>query len=483
VPARHQHHPRDPRGLAGGSGALGLSGAAAGGVRRLIIRTDGAARGNPGPASAGAALIDADRPGAERPDASPLATISEALGRQTNNVAEWTAVVRALDLAAELGADEVFLLLDSMLVVEQIRGRWRVKDAKLALLRDEAIAGLRRFRRWSARHVPRSENATADALANEALDRVAAGGPALVVRRPPAGPGREAASSTQLDMELAAAAVPGGAIELESGFDPGDAGPAPGRLLVRILGSGTSQGIPRIACDCAVCTSTDPHDRRYRASALLTFGERRVLLDCGPDFKWQALAANIRQLDAVLLTHEHQDAIGGLDELRRFNELHGASIPIHARSDDLDVIVGRFAYAFSPGGRAYTGAPQLRPVVLDGPFLVGGRRFVPVPVVHADRVITGYRTGGFAYCSDVQRIDEDGRALLRDLDVLVISALRDLPHPTHQTVSEALAIIEALRPRRAYLTHLDHELGHAALTARLPAGVEVAWDGLELELA
>lgn len=482
MPAGHQHHPRDPGGFAGGGGALGLSGAAAGGVRRLIIRTDGAARGNPGPASAGAALIDADRPGAERPDAPPLATISEALGRQTNNVAEWTAVVRALDLAAELGAEEVLLLLDSMLVVEQLRGRWRVKDAKLAPLHDEAIAGLRRFRRWSARHVPRSENATADALANEALDRVAAGGSALVVRRPPAGSGGAAASSTQLGMELGTGDEPGGTIALEAGFDPGDAGPDPGRLIVRFLGSGTSQGIPRIACDCLVCTSTDPHDRRYRASALLAFGDRRVLVDCGPDFKWQALAAGLRRLDAVLLTHEHQDAIGGLDELRRFNELHGEYLPVHAPPEDLDVVVGRFAYAFRPGQRAFVGVPQLRPVALDGPFLVGGRRFIPVPVIHVDRVITGYRTGGFAYCSDVQRIDADGRALLRDLDVLVISALRDLPHPTHQTVAEALAVIEDLRPRRAYLTHLDHELGHAALTARLPAGVEVAWDGLEIEV-
>jgi phosphoribosyl 1,2-cyclic phosphate phosphodiesterase len=482
VPAGHQHHPRDPGGFAGGGGALGLSGAAAGGVRRLIIRTDGAARGNPGPASAGAALIDADRPGAEGPDAPPLATISEALGRQTNNVAEWTAVVRALDLAAELGAEEVLLLLDSMLVVEQLRGRWRVKDAKLAPLHDEAIAGLRRFRRWSARHVPRSENATADALANEALDRVAAGGPALVVRRPPAGSGGAGFSVTQVEMKFGTGVLLGGPIALEQGFDPGDAGPDPGHLTVRILGSGTSQGIPRIACDCPVCTSADPRDRRYRASALLAFGDRRVLVDCGPDFKWQALAAGLRRLDAVLLTHEHQDAIAGLDELRRFNELHGEYLPVHARPEDLDIVVGRFAYAFRPGQRAFVGVPQLRPVALDGPFLVGGRRFIPVPVIHVDRVITGYRTGGFAYCSDVQRIDADGRALLRDLDVLVISALRDLPHPTHQTVAEALAVIEDLRPRRAYLTHLDHELGHAALTARLPAGVEVAWDGLEIEV-
>jgi len=392
-------------------------------------------------------------------------------------------VVRALDLAAELGAEEVLLLLDSMLVVEQIRGRWRVKDAKLAPLHDEAIAGLRRFRRWSARHVPRSENATADALANEALDRVAAGGPALMVRRPPTGTGGAAASSRQLGMELGPGGTPGPAIALEAGFDPADAGPDPGRLTVRVLGSGTSQGIPRIACDCPVCTSTDPRDRRYRASVLLAFGERRVLVDCGPDIKWQALAADLRRLDAVLLTHEHQDAIGGLDEMRRFNELRGGYLPVHAPSEDLDVVVRRWAYAFRPGQRAFAGLPQLRPVPLAGPFLVGGRRFLPVPVIHADRVITGYRTGGFAYCSDVQRIDADGRALLRDLDVLVISALRDLPHPTHQTVAEALALIEDLRPRRAYLTHLDHELGHAALAARLPAGVEAAWDGLELEVS
>ncbi len=418
----------------------------------------------------------------------PIATISEALGHQTNNVAEWTAVVRALDLAAELGAQEVQLLLDSKLVVEQIRGRWRVKDAKLAPLHDEAIAGLRRFRRWSARHVPRSENATADGLANEALDRVAAGGPPLVVRRPPPTAG-DGSPSTQLGMDLGIGGTRDGIgdgrardVALESGFDPGDAGPDPGRLVVRILGSGTSQGIPRIACTCPVCTSADPHDRRYRASALLSFGEMRVLVDCGPDIKWQAIEAGMRRLDAVLLTHDHQDAIGGLDELRRFNELRGGYLPIHAPPEDMAVIVSRFAYAFRPGQPAFFGIPQLRPVPLEGPFLVGGRRFVPVPVIHVDRAITGYRTGAFAYCSDVQRIEPEGLALLRDLDVLVISALRDRPHPTHQTVDEALEVIASLRPRRAYLTHLDHELGHAALSARMPAGVEVAWDGLEIEV-
>jgi ribonuclease HI len=150
----------------------------------LIIRTDGAARGNPGPASAGAVLIDAASPGARRPDATPLASISEYLGTQTNNVAEYTAVLRALALAQELGACEVELLIDSNLIVEQLHGRWRVKDAKLIPLNAEVRARLSRFTRWSATHVPRAQNKQADALCNAAIDRVQAGGPRVVVVRP-----------------------------------------------------------------------------------------------------------------------------------------------------------------------------------------------------------------------------------------------------------------------------------------------------------
>jgi phosphoribosyl 1,2-cyclic phosphate phosphodiesterase len=447
---------------------------------RLIIRTDGAARGNPGPASLGAVLIDASLPGSARPDATPLASISEALGRQTNNVAEWTGVLRALDLAAELGAVEVTLLLDSKLVVEQLSGRWRVKDAKLAPLHEAAMASLRRFRRWSAGHVPRAQNSAADALANEALDRVAVGGPAVVVRRPePARP----AHTTQLGLDLgdAGPAAPSREPALEAGFDPGDAGPAAGRLRVRVLGSGTSLGIPRLACDCDVCLSTDRHDRRLRASVLLAWGEHRVLIDCGPDFRQQALAANLRRVDAVLLTHEHQDAIGGLDELRCYNDPAEPPLPVCALEDLLPKIVTRWDYAFDPALAFGPAVPRLRPVALSGPFEVAGRRFIPIPVWHGNRLVAGFRTGGFAYCSDVSRIDADGRALLRGLDTLLISALRYQPHPTHQTVGEAMALIADLRPRRAFLTHLDHELGHAALSAELPPGVEVAFDGLELE--
>lgn len=157
---------------------------APGSGRRLIIRTDGAARSNPGPASAGAVLIDAALPGARDPLAPPLASISDYLGVQTNNVAEYTAVVRALGLAAELGASEVDLLLDSKLIVEQVHGRWRVKDAKLQPLHAEVRLRLGGFRRWTAVHVPRAQNSAADAMCNEAIDRALAGGPASVVRRP-----------------------------------------------------------------------------------------------------------------------------------------------------------------------------------------------------------------------------------------------------------------------------------------------------------
>ncbi len=439
-------------------------------------------------------LIDADAAGSERPDAPPLATVSEALGRQTNNVAEYTGLLRALALAEELGAEELTLLLDSLLIVEQLRGRWRVKDAKLVPLHAEAMARLGRFRRWSARHVPRSENRAADALANEALDRVAAGGPAVVVRRP--GEGIRAESAGRLadapaDAPVAAPAGPSPRragtrdqlpLGLEPGFDPTDPGPEAGELRVRILGSGTSTGVPRIACDCAVCTSHDPRDRRLRPSALLAWGARRVVVDCGPDFREQALAADLDRLDAVLLTHEHHDSTGGLDDLRAFNEIAGDYLPVHGLEGTLAAVARRYAYAFEPGRSGFRGLPMLRPVAVAGPFEIAGRRFVPVPVVHGDVPAAGYRTGGLAYVADVKRIEAPSRALLADLEVLVLGALRERPHPTHETLDEALAVIADLRPRRALLTHLDHDLRHAVLATRLPPGVEVAVDGLELRV-
>jgi probable phosphoglycerate mutase len=201
VPARHPHHPGDPRGQLGHRGTARLNGTLFGDLdgvgssddgppsgsnrpRGFVIRTDGAARGNPGLASLGAALYDLERPDARDHRATPDATISEFLGVQTNNVAEYTGTVRALELARELGATEVHLLLDSKLIVEQLAGRWRVKDAKLIPLWSAARQTLGSFTRWTANHVPRAQNSVADALANEAIDRAAAGGPASVVRRP-----------------------------------------------------------------------------------------------------------------------------------------------------------------------------------------------------------------------------------------------------------------------------------------------------------
>jgi ribonuclease HI len=199
VPARDPHHPGDPRSQLRDRGATELtdrlfpdlpeptgSSERPAVARRpgFVVRTDGAARGNPGPASAGAVLIDLARPDARDPRAHPDATISEFLGVQTNNVAEYTAVVRALALAAELGAREVVMLLDSKLIVEQLAGRWRVKDAKLIPLWEASRRTLRGFERWSATHVPRAQNTLADAMCNDAIDRVAAGGPAVVVTRP-----------------------------------------------------------------------------------------------------------------------------------------------------------------------------------------------------------------------------------------------------------------------------------------------------------
>jgi phosphoribosyl 1,2-cyclic phosphate phosphodiesterase len=253
-------------------------------------------------------------------------------------------------------------------------------------------------------------------------------------------------------------------------------------LRVRILGSGTSTGLPRIACRCSTCTSDDPRDARLRASALLAWGDRRAVIDCGPDFRAQALAAGLDRLDAVLLTHAHQDSIGGLDDLRAFNEVAGY-LPVFGLAGTLATVVRRFDYAFEVGRERFRGVPMLRPVTVGGPFEVAGRRFVPVPVIHGDLPTIGYRTGGFAYLADVKRIEASSLALLRDLDLLVLGAVRESPHPAHETVGEALAVASLLNPRRVLLTHLDHELRHSLLAARLPPGVEVAVDGLELRVA
>jgi phosphoribosyl 1,2-cyclic phosphate phosphodiesterase len=270
-------------------------------------------------------------------------------------------------------------------------------------------------------------------------------------------------------------------------------GPSARRLRVTLLGTGTSSGVPAIGCDCAVCRSTDPRDRRMRPSILIDLGNgadgsrvagavRFVLVDTSTDLRAQALANDVRRVDAILFTHAHADHVFGIDEVRRYNAMQRASIPIMAAPDTLAEIRDTFAYIFKPPPSFGGGVPKLVPFAIGGPFSLGGLEIVPVPLMHGPTPILGFRVGAFAYLTDCNEIPPASWPLLDGVRTLVLDALREKPHSTHFNVAEALDVVARLRPERTYFTHIAHELGHEATCARLPAGVELAYDGQMLEI-
>jgi phosphoribosyl 1,2-cyclic phosphate phosphodiesterase len=252
---------------------------------------------------------------------------------------------------------------------------------------------------------------------------------------------------------------------------------------IQFLGTGTSQGVPMIGCRCDVCLSSDPRDKRWRPSVIVrTDAGKSILIDTSADFRAQALAFDITRIDAVLFTHSHADHIFGLDETRRFNTLQRDTIPLYGDAQTIADIRRVFDYAFrkSDGGNEYV--PRLNPFVVLGPFCFGREDVVPVPVWHGPRQILGYRIGGFAYLTDCSRVPDESWPLLEGVEVLVVGALRDRPHPSHFTVAEAVETAARAGARRTWFTHMCHDLGHAATNARLPAGVELAYDGLNVVL-
>jgi phosphoribosyl 1,2-cyclic phosphate phosphodiesterase len=252
---------------------------------------------------------------------------------------------------------------------------------------------------------------------------------------------------------------------------------------VTFLGTGTSHGVPMIGCRCDVCRSDDPRDTRLRPSILVAGPAGQVLVDTTPDLRQQALTHGIDRVDAVLFTHSHADHIMGFDDVRRFNHLQQAPVPCYATEATWRDLRRTFHYVFDDKPRVGGGVPEIVPHVIDGPFTVAGMQVVPIPVWHGAMSVLGFRFGGFVYLTDCNRLDEAAWPLLQDVDTLVLDALRDKPHATHFTVREALAVVERLAPRCAYLTHMAHDLGHRATNARLPAGVELAYDGLVIGVA
>jgi phosphoribosyl 1,2-cyclic phosphate phosphodiesterase len=236
-----------------------------------------------------------------------------------------------------------------------------------------------------------------------------------------------------------------------------------------------------IGCACGVCRSADPRDRRSRPSVYLELADgTSVLVDTTPDLRSQALEYGVTRVDAILFTHCHADHIMGLDEVRRFNQLQGAAIPCYGGGRTMGEIRRTFRYIFESSEEG-GGIPKIHLFTLGGPFSLGRQEVVPVPILHGRRTILGFRLGGLAYLTDCNAIPDGSWRLLDGLDVLILDALRHRPHPTHFTVAEALGVVDRLKPGRTWLTHICHDLPHAATNAALPAGVQLAHDGLSFE--
>jgi len=252
-------------------------------------------------------------------------------------------------------------------------------------------------------------------------------------------------------------------------------------VIVTFLGTGTSTGVPVPTCDCAVCRSTDPRDKRLRPSVLLTWDGGVVLIDTGTDLRRQALDHGLKRIDAVLYTHAHADHIFGLDEIRLFNWRQGRAMPVYGSAVTLAAIRRTFWYVFEDV-EAGGGKPLLELHEIDGPFPLLGREIVPVPLEHGRLPVTGWRVGGLAYLTDVSAIPPASYALLEGLELLVISALRIRPHPTHMHLSRALEEVARIGAKRTLLTHIAHEIAHAEIDPTLPEGVRLAYDGLVVEV-
>lgn len=242
-------------------------------------------------------------------------------------------------------------------------------------------------------------------------------------------------------------------------------------------------GVPVIGCQCAVCHSPDPHNRRLRTSALLEIAGLNVLFDAGPDLRQQALAVGLRRLDAVLLTHAHADHVSGLDDLRPLNFAQRSSIPLYGSATTLDMIRGRFDYAFVNGSQGSTRpALDLIEIQSRSAFCINHVQVIPFNVQHGTWTITGFRIGRLGYVTDASFIPAESLELLHGLDVLVLNALRLTSHPTHFSVDEACVLVEQLQPKRALLVHMTHDLSHDETNATLPEHIRLAYDGQVVDI-
>ena len=253
-------------------------------------------------------------------------------------------------------------------------------------------------------------------------------------------------------------------------------------MRVKILGTGTSQGVPVIACNCKVCQSTDPNDKRLRAAALIEVNDVTIVIDAGPDFRQQMLREKVSDVDAILITHEHRDHIAGLDDVRAFNFMNQKPVDIYAEPRVQEAIKSDFSYSFED--KKYPGVPQINLFDLtEESFHIKGVKITPIRVFHYKLPVFGFRIGDFAYITDANYISEEEKKKLHGIKYLVINALRKQKHISHYSLAESIEIIKQLSPKRAYITHISHQMGlHHDINEELPHGISLAYDGLRFDV-
>lgn len=253
-------------------------------------------------------------------------------------------------------------------------------------------------------------------------------------------------------------------------------------MKVKILGTGTSQGVPVIACNCEVCQSTDPNDKRLRTATLVEVDGVNIVIDAGPDFRQQMLREKVTDIDAILITHEHRDHIAGLDDVRAFNFMNQKPVDIYAEKRVQDVIRAEFFYSFEEN--KYPGVPQINMKSLTAePIIIKGVKIVPIRVFHYKLPVFGFRISDFSYITDANYISEEEKEKLHGTKYLIINALRKRKHISHYSLDESLKLIKELSPKRAYITHISHQMGlHHVVNEELPRGISLAYDGLHFEV-